>query len=326
MVSKTKYPVTNEQIELMFKKAGFSKISNIIPLGDGEYNSVYSVNADGKEYAIKIAPAPDCDVLTYEKNMMRAEIYWYKQLSEKTDISAPEIIYSDFSREFVGTDWFIMDKINGKALRHCKLEGTEKTESENTIIKMLVQMHAVKGGIFGYPEGEKFDNWYSALKSIINNLIADCAKKGYKCKHGERMLKALEKHKAVFENVDCTMVNFDLHTGNVIYDPDNAKGKYWIVDLERGFWGDKIFDFVCFDTMNPMEKKTATLEYYNSIAKEKIVVDDGVKLRYAMAQALMGLIMETEKYYRYTTHHLGWWRNVFVGLFLYSSAFKVLEK
>ncbi len=67
MISKTKYPVTNEQIEKLFNKAGFKNIGNIAPLGDGEYNAVYSVTADSKNYAIKIAPAPDCEVLTYEK-------------------------------------------------------------------------------------------------------------------------------------------------------------------------------------------------------------------------------------------------------------------
>ncbi len=326
MISKTKYPVTNSQIEAMFKKAGFNHISDIIPFGDGEYNSVYSVNADKKEYAIKIAPAPDCDVLTYEKNMMSAELYWYEELSKNTDICAPEIIYKDCSRELIGTDWFIMEKVSGNALRHCKLQGSEKTESENALIEMLVKMHSVKGEKFGYPEGDKFDNWYLALKSMINNLISDCAQKGYKCKHGERVLKLLEKHKAVFMDVECVMVNYDLHTGNVIYNPENSKGKYWIVDLERGFWGDRVFDFIYFDMYNPMEKKTATLDYYNSLTDNKIIVDENVKVRYAMAQALGGLIMETEKYYRYTPHHFGWWRNVFACMFFFKNAFKVLEK
>ncbi len=325
MISKTKYPVTPLQIEAMFKKAGFSKICDIVPLGDGEYNSVFSVKADGKEYAVKIAPAPDCEVLTYEKNMMLAELYWYSELSRKTDICAPEIIYSDSSREIIGTDWFIMEKISGTALRHCKLKGEEKQKSEQALIEMLVQMHSVKGEKFGYPEGEQFESWYSALKSIIENLVADCAQKGRKCPHGERMLAALEKHRAVFEAVECTMVNFDLHTGNVIYSPENKKGSYWLVDLERGFWGDRIFDFVCFDMMNPMEKKRSTLDYYNSLSAQKIEVDSSVKLRYAMAQALMGLIMETEKYYRYTPHHFGWWRNVFACAFLFGGL-KVLEK
>ncbi len=325
MISKTKYPVTNSQIKEMFIKAGFSKVTDIFPLGDGEYNSVYSVKADEKEYAIKIAPSTDCEVLTYEKNMLKAELYWYEIVSSNTNICAPKIIYSDASRDIIDTDWFIMEKINGKALRHCKLEGDEKTESEHALIDMLVQMHSIKGEKFGYPEGEKFDNWYLALKSIINNLISDCDKKGYKCKHGKKMLSALEKYKDIFSAVDCSLVNYDLHTGNVIYSPQNAKGKYWIIDLERGFWGDKVFDFVSFDMMNTIENKTSTLEYYNKIAKEKIIADDGVKIRYAMAEALMGLLMETEKYYRYTLFHFGWWRNVFAGMYLFNSAFKVLK-
>ncbi len=326
MISKTKYPVTNEEIKKMFQKAGFAEIGNIVPLGDGEYNSVYSVTADSKDYAVKIAPAPECEVLTYEKDMMQAEVFWYNTLSRNTDVCAPKIIFSDTSKEIVPADWFIMDKIEGTALRHCKLSGAEKDESKKAIIEMLAKMHGVTGEKFGYPEGEQFDDWYCALKSIIENLISDCAKKGYKCKHGEKMLAALKKHRNAFSDVDCTMVNFDLHTGNVIYDRENPNGKYWIVDLERGFWGDKIFDFVNIDMLNPMEKKTEAIKYYNSIARDKITVNDAVKLRYAMAQALMGLIMETEKYYRYTPHHFGWWRNVLACVYLYASAFRVLEK
>lgn len=326
MVSKTKFPVTNEEIALLFKKAGFTNISNIEPLGDGEYNAVYSVTADGKDYAIKIAPSTDCEVLTYEMNMMKAEIYWYEQTHAKTDINAPAIIYSDFSRETIGTDWFIMEKISGNSLRYCKLNETEKDESERAILYAAAQMHKVYGDEFGYGAGMKFPTWYEALKHIINDLINDCDKKGRKCKNGEKLLRILEKHKDVFIDVECNMVNFDLHTGNMMYDPDNSKGKYWLVDLERGLWGDKIIDFVNFDMMNPMEKKTKTLEYYNSIAEKRIIVNEAVRLRYAMGQALMALIMETEKYYRYTWHHFGWWRNVAACAYLYSSAYGVLKK
>lgn len=325
MISKTKYPVTNEQIKKLFNKAGFKDIDNIAPLGDGEYNAVYSVTADSKDYAIKIAPAPDCEVLTYEKNMMNAELYWYEQIA-KTEINAPAIIYSDFSRDTIGTDWFIMEKINGNALSHCKLTDAEKQESENAILDVAAQMHKIYHNEFGYAAGEKFSTWYDALKHIITSLVSDCAKKNRKCKNGERLLKVLEKYKDVFTDVECVMVNFDLHPGNIMYDKENPKSKYWIVDLERGLWGDKILDFVHFDLMHPMEKKTRTLEYYNSVAEKKITVDDGIKLRYAMGQALMALIMETEKYYRYTPHHFGWWRNVVACAFLYNSAFRVFNK
>ncbi|MGN0444486.1 MAG: phosphotransferase family protein [Acutalibacteraceae bacterium] len=324
MISKTKYPVTESEIVALFKKAGFSKISDIEPLGDGEYNSVFSVNADGKSYALKIAPSPDCEVLTYEKGMMKSEIYWYEQIHSRTDINVPAVIFSDFSRDIIKTDWFIMEKINGKSLRHCKLQKAEKEESEKAVIDMAAAMHNICGTEFGYPEGEKFSSWYEALKHIINNLIGDCEKKGFKCKNGERMLKALEKHKEVFMCAECNMVNFDLHTGNIIYDPE-SKEKYCLIDLERGLWGDRIIEFVNLDFINPIEKKTKILEYYNSVADKKIVVDKSIKLRYAMGQALLSLIMETEKYYRYTRLNFGWWRNVGACVFLYKAAFGVLE-
>ena len=325
MISKTKYPITNEQIKKLFFKAGFKNIGNIAPLGDGEYNAVYSVTADGKDYAIKIAPAPDCEVLTYEKNMMNAELYWYEQIA-KTEINAPAIIYSDFSRNTIRTDWFIMEKLGGNALSHCKLTDVEKQESEKAILDIAAEMHKVYHNEFGYASGEKFSTWYDALKHIITSLVSDCSKKNRKCKNGEKLLKVLEKYRDVFTDVECVMVNFDLHPGNIMYDKENPKSKYWIVDLERGLWGDKILDFVHFDLMHPMEKKTRTLEYYNSVAEKKIMVDDGIKLRYAMGQALMALIMETEKYYRYTPHHFGWWRNVVACAFLYNFAFRVFNK
>ena len=40
----------------------------------------------------------------------------------------------------------------------------------------------------------------------------------------------------------------------------------------------------------------------------------------------MGLIMETEKYYRYTPNHIGWWRNTAVSAFLFRQAFGVFKK
>lgn len=326
MVSKTKYPVTEKEITMLFKKAGFINIGNIAPLGDGEFNAVFSVTADGNDYAIKIAPSPDCEVLTYEKDMMKAEIYWYEQIHSKTDIKAPEIIYSDFSRDTIGTDWFIMEKIGGGSLSHCKLNKTEKAESEKAILYAASRMHKVYGDSFGYAAGEKFPTWYEAVRHIIKNLISDCKIKNRKCRNGEKLLEYLEKHKAVFMDVECNMVNFDLHPGNMMYTPEDTKGKYWLVDLERGLWGDKIIDFVNFDLITPIEKKTKILAYYNSIAEKQITVNNAVRLRYAMGQALMALIMETEKYYRYTWHHFGWWRNVAACAFLYKSAFGVLKK
>ncbi|MDO4379528.1 MAG: hypothetical protein Q4D20_01510 [Clostridia bacterium] len=64
---------------------------------------------------------------------------------------------------------------------------------------------------------------------------------------------------------------------------------------------------------------------YNAFSKKKVGNSREEKIRFAFADLLMGLIQETEKYYRYTPKNFGWWRNVFSSAFVYKRGFRVLE-
>ena len=78
------------------RPAGFQEIQNIKPLGAGEFNRPVRLRF-GREgvYALKIAPDARTLVMTYEKDMIRSEIFWYKQLRAHTDITTPEIVHTD---------------------------------------------------------------------------------------------------------------------------------------------------------------------------------------------------------------------------------------
>ena len=108
MISRTKYLVDDETVRRLFQDAGLGAAEAVTPLGAGEFNAVYSISAGGKEYALKIAPAPDCPVLRYETSMMRAEVYWYEQIRQHTEIRVPEVYFTDFSRTKLPADYFIM--------------------------------------------------------------------------------------------------------------------------------------------------------------------------------------------------------------------------
>ena len=98
MKSKTKYEVDPATIVGLFEKAGIEAAGNIAPLGDGEYNSVYAVDAGGVGYAIKIAPLDSALILTYEQDMMAQEVYYYGLMADQAGIQVPEIYYADFSK------------------------------------------------------------------------------------------------------------------------------------------------------------------------------------------------------------------------------------
>ncbi len=324
MVSKTKFLLSDDAIKKLFQKAGINGVKSIAPLGAGEYNAVYEVIAD-KPYVLKVAPGDDAPVLTYERDMIKSEVYWYSVMREKTDIHVPEVYYSDFSRELIPTGWFIMEKMAGKQRNEFQMSDEEKKLKERATAEMVSKMHRVHNDKFGYIQNELYDNWYLALRSIVENLIADCKKKGKKTKRGEKLLNYVDKYKDVFEKAECCMVNFDIWDPNIMCTRENGEIKYAWIDPERCFWGDRIVDFICLEMFSQLKDKKASLEGYNAVAELPIAANSDEIIRYAAAQALMGLIMETEKYYRYTPHHIGWWRNVGVSAFVFKQAFEVFK-
>ena len=122
------------------------------------------------------------------------------------------------------------------------------------------------------------------------------------------------------------MVNFDIWAPNILCTRTKEGIQYAWIDPERSFWGDAIWDFICLELFTPLAKKKNSLGAYNEATDLPVLVTREERIRYAFAQAHMGLIMEIEKYYRYTPHHAGWWRNVFVSGFLFRHAFATLKQ
>lgn len=325
MVSKTKFLLSDETIKALFLKAGIDGVTSVAPLGAGEYNAVYEVVAD-KPYVLKVAPDDRVRVLTYERDMIKSEVYWYSVMREKTDIRVPEVYFSDFSRELIPAGWFIMEKLPGKQRNEFDMSNEEKAQKVRKIAEMVSSMHRVHNDKFGYIQNGLYDNWHLALRSMIVNLIADCEEMGKKTKRGEKLLAYVDKYKEVFEKAECCMVNFDIWDPNIICTRENGEIKYAWIDPERCFWGDRIVDFICLQLLLPLKNKKKSLAGYNAVAELPVAASSDEEIRYAAAHALIGLIQEVEKYYRYTPRLFGWWRNVLSSAMFYNMAFRALRR
>jgi aminoglycoside phosphotransferase (APT) family kinase protein len=198
-------------------------------------------------------------------------------------------------------------------------ESKEKTTA--VMAEMTAYMHKIKNHQFGYIQTGLQDNWYKAIRAMTVALLKDTRAAGRRSLKGERLLKAIDHHQHILVSVEGCMVNFDMWPSNIIYNP--AIEQYAWIDPERSFWGDPIADFVCLEITMPLEKKNASLKAYNAIADVPIKITDEIKIRYAIAQGYLGLMMETEKYFRYSPLYFGWWRNVLVSGMLYKQALKV---
>lgn len=325
MESKTKNYLSDETIKKCFTKANFSEITEIAPLGAGEFNAVYSVKADGKNYALKVAPI--ANILPYEKDMMASEVYWYKRMREDTSIRVPKVYFYDNSKDIIPSEYFIMEKLDGVQLDKLNMSPEEKKSSNAEICKMAASMHEVKNDKYGYIQLGLHDDWYQAIRAMVVSLLDSCKSKGYRSSRGYKLLKYIDLYKDILKKADCRMVNFDIWLPNIMAKRSGNSIEYAWIDPERCFWGDRIADFMCLQFMQTdLSKKTDALNAYNSVAKEPIVVSDELKIRYAIMVAYCGLIMETEKYYRYTPLHFGCWRNVIASsLIFYKTGFSILK-
>lgn len=325
MVSKTKYPISTPDVQKIFRAAGFPDVRQIRPLGAGMYNAVYEVLTDKKSYVIKIAPPSGIPVMTYERGIMRAELYWYRQMREKTGIRVPEIYAQDFDHAIIPADYFIMEKLEGKQFDQMDFTPQEKAASSSQLAKMAAQIHRIRNDRFGYIQNELYTNWYQAIRTMVSNILQDAARLGKRVKRGERLLQSIDRYQSALEKAECCMVNFDIWAPNILCIRGDQGIEYAWIDPERSFWGDRIADFVCLEMSKPLHEKKKSLAAYNRISDHPVTATREEEVRLAVAQGYLALIQEVEKYYRYTPRNQGWWLDVFSSRYFYAKAFGVLK-
>lgn len=326
MISRTKYPIEEEEIRLLLQRAGISGVQSVAPLGAGEYNAVFECIAHSQAYVLKIAPPATVPTLTYEKEIMRSEVYWYGQMREHTAIRVPRVYDQDFGRQTIPADYFIMEKLPGKQLDQMYFTGAERAQASVQTTQMAAQLHQIRGDRFGYVQNRQYDSWYEAIRSMVSNVLEDGRRMGLHSVRGERLLREIDRNRSVLEQAPCTMVNFDIWAPNILCSRRNGSVEYAWIDPERSFWGDRIADFVCLEAGRPLAKKRRSLAAYNSVSPEPVRATREEQIRCAVAQGYMAVIQEVEKLYRYTPRHFGWWRNVASATAFYHLAFQVLER
>lgn len=325
MKSKTKYFVSESQIAEIFAVAGLGEVTKVAELSAGEFNSAYHVTANGTEYVLKIAPKNNSHTLTYEKDIMARELESYRLIAEKTDVKTPKIYYFDDTLSIISTKYFIMEKLDSKPLNTVKLSKPERQNVNKLIGDMVAKLHTVKGNGFGYEQNGLYSNWYLALRSMVENLINDCARLNKKCKKGTKLLKYIDKCRAILENVESVYTHYDIWDGNIFYKNDNGEIELTLIDTERGFWGDGIGDFVSIEMLTPLNKKMSVIGY-NKLVEKPISFTRDEMIRYYIMIAYLGLIVYTEKFARYKTWQSKYFINIVLSKILLTQAFNGLKK
>ena len=326
VISRTKYPIANEDIGRIFLHAGLGEVQSIRILGAGEFNSAFAVEAGGQTYVLKVAANNDA-VQIYEKNMMKSEVHWYQVMAEQTDLRIPKIYFTDFTKEIVPTNYFIMEFVTGTQRAEMTMTPEQKTKGDAQIARMIAKLHQVKGERFGYLQTGLHDSWYLALRHIIENLMEDARLVNQQLPRAEKLLGLIDRHRTVLEKAPCRLISFDAWDPNFICtndDPDQPEFAW--IDPERCLWGDPMMDFVTMGLGNwYLAEKTDVIAAYNELAEFPVSVTREEEIRYAFGLCYLATIMDCEKHYRYSPDLPNWQHCIDTPNLLYGLGFAMLE-
>lgn len=324
MKSKTKTLPTDAVLRGMLKQAGLDSTGvRFQLLGDGMFNAVFAAETD-PPLVLKIAPRPQVPVMTYERDMLQTELYWYDQIRQHTEITVPDILYSDPAGSLCGAPWVVMERLPGVHRDKCSLPSAEK---HRRTAEMVAQIHNVPGTGYGYVQNGLHKTWAEAYISMVENLLADAGRMGKTSRRGQRLLGYARQYRDVLNTAPCVMVNFDLWSSNILCHTVGEHTQFAWIDPERSLWGDPVLDFLPLESFTaPLEKKTLSLEAHNAHCGLSVQVNRETRLRYAFAQGLLALIQEVEKYYRFTPFSQGWLIDVGGASMSYKAAFAALRR
>ncbi|MDE5893648.1 MAG: aminoglycoside phosphotransferase family protein [Acetatifactor sp.] len=243
--SLTKGTVSEEIINRMVKKAFEEKALEMQELKEGYFNIAYKVRLKDRNVVLKIAPSPDIQIMTNEKNIMYSEVDSMRMVAKRTDVPIPRILFYDNSGSVIDREYFFMEMLQGQSLSSLQdaLSEEEKQGIYYRLGQYTRQLNGIEGERFGYyaQPDRQGENWFEVFRDMVRDTYADARRKDIDMPVEEdKTLELLERDRAIFEAVKTPrFVHWDIWAGNVFIADNRIEG---IIDFERCLWADALME------------------------------------------------------------------------------------
>jgi len=307
MKSKTKTSLSEPQI-LEIVRAHFGQKAMptaITELKGGMFNAAYRLDRIGDHAAVvlKVSVGPDKPILTYERNIMAAELEMYRLVRERTSVPTPAILVQDLNRQIIDRDYFFMTALQGETMHKIqrKLTADENNALKAEVAGYMAQIHNIHNNYFGYlaaAPDEHFPSWRQTWQHMMGMIIMDGQNRQVRLPY-ERIAKALDRHLNLLDHITTpSLVDYDLWAGNIFVTKVN--GRYQvegIVDFERSFWGDPFADYASSIIMlSDIRKEPVFWNSYKEVRGGLPEISDADIIRINLYKLYLWTIMVVETY------------------------------
>lgn len=278
--------------------APLGDLTGVEPLTGGMFATTYRVDlADGTRVVAKTAPPDDGQLLTHERDLIRSEAIVYRLAEPHPDLLMPRVLLTDFSRTELPGDVVVASHARGvPADQGPELTAATRATRRRRLGALMGRLHTLHGDRFGYIEPGtplRGATWPEAFGRMVEALLAD-ARRWEVDVAADRVRAALATHADALATVEHpSLVHADLWPGNLFVDPDSGELTA-VIDPERGFWGDPLFDLVGADPYRLGPPPADLVAGYRASGADLPLGTAHGDTRYALCQLMMGLVMLIE--------------------------------
>ncbi|WP_379153009.1 phosphotransferase family protein [Paenibacillus sp. sgz5001063] len=306
MESFTKVKLDDQQLRALVTGTFGNDISLISSkeLTGGFFNTAYDLElSDGKSVILKVAPAEETATLSYEKDIMRAEVKALRLVLARGGIPVPAVYGFDESCERIRSPYFFMEKVEGTPYDEVKESLTDKGKAsiERELGRYQYLINKITGehfGLFGESAGAAGRTWRETFTTMIHAVLDDGERLEAKLPSSyEDIRQGLERYLPALDEVtEPRLIHWDLWNGNIFVKDGVIVS---IIDWERALWGDVLLEYY----FRHFENSPAFLEGYGVPFNTP-----GEQLRIRLYDLYLDLIMVIECYSRQykDENHVRW--------------------
>ena len=285
MESLTTAKLTKYDAKELFNSSTVGIAKTVRELPFAEYGTSFEIRAqDNTLYVLKIE-TPNSKALSFGKKFLSNELKVRKIVAEKSDVKAPKILFEDFSLEKIQYPYCITEPY--EPTWNVVTPPTVK-DSRRIMYQLgvdLAKLHAIKGEGYGYEQLGLEKNWAVAFKKMMDGLVADATITGVHI-NAERIYEILDRAQPLLEEVECSLVHFDVCKASVAV---NRRGTEYkgLTSWEQSFWGDFVADLISIKPNTPLAKNKYFIKGYHSVTPFEI--DKKLEIRMGLMRLYLGL-------------------------------------
>jgi Ser/Thr protein kinase RdoA (MazF antagonist) len=243
--SRTKRRLSGAELDALARRGLGAGVVASTELTDGFANAVWRLTLeDGREVVVKLAPPPELEQLSYERDLLRTEAEAHR-LAAAAGVPVPALLSAVFDDPVLGGDHLIFGALDGVPWNTVEQDGEDSLREE--LGRHLARLHTVTGEVFGYPHADLTGaTWREAYLVMAGALLADVERYPTVLPRPVAEIGAVLADAApvLDEVVTPRLVHFDIWPGNVFLDLGGTPRIQAIIDHERAFWGDPLAEFV----------------------------------------------------------------------------------